>query len=65
MLVNFVTGGLFMVLPLVWSALLGWAGFTIGSGFSSMTSQTFGLAQNAGASGTAALRNMAGGSIKK
>jgi len=65
MVVNFVTGGLFMVLPLVWSAMLGWAGFKVGSGFSSMTSQTFGVAQSAGASGTAAIKNVVAGSVKK
>jgi hypothetical protein len=65
MVVNFVTGSLFIGLPLAWSALLGWAGFTIGSGFSSLTSPTFGLAQNAGASGTAALKNGLRGFVKK
>lgn len=51
MVINFVTGGLFIGLPLLWSGLLGWAGFRVGSELSGFTGQNFSQAKDAGASG--------------
>jgi hypothetical protein len=65
MVINFVTGGLFIALPLFWSGVLGWAGFKVGSELSSFTGQSFSQANDAGASGGKSMVNFAQSSVKK
>ena len=65
MMINFVTGSLFIGLPLVWSGVVGWAGFRVGSELSGFTGQSISQAKDVGASGSKALQTMLGKSVTK
>ena len=60
MLLNFVMGAMFLVLPGFWIASLGWVGFRAGQAIQGMTEGTKGGAQ-AGGKGAGA---MSGGKLK-
>ncbi|MGY6275088.1 conjugal transfer protein TraG N-terminal domain-containing protein [Methylomonas sp. MgM2] len=64
MVVDFVTAGMFVVVPLFWSGVLGWAGYRVGS---EMMSSVHRMRDNAGAAGMAggAVVAKAGGKIIK
>ena len=59
-MINFVTGGLFIVLPIFWSGLLGWAGFRVGSEINNLTNEAYGQAKTSGAVGANKLKGVAG-----
>jgi len=57
--INFMTGLLFIGLPLFWSGALSWAGVKVGRELSSLTDQNFRHAQNIGSSGVGAAKTIA------
>lgn len=51
MIIDFVIGGMFVVMPLFWSGLLTWAGFTIGNQMTGAFDKTIKPAGSAGSKG--------------
>jgi TraG-like protein, N-terminal region len=51
LVINFVTAGMFVVVPLFWSGLLGWAGFRVGSELSKFANETRSTPGSAGSKG--------------
>ena len=47
-IVNFVMGTMFLVLPALWMGAIGWAGFNVGSALSDMASKGSKDAKDAG-----------------
>ena len=60
MVINFVVAGLFVVIPLFWSGLLGWAGHRVGNEMNNAANEMRGSAKSAGSKGGSA----AGGAVK-
>lgn len=65
MMINFVTGLLFIGLPLFWSGVLGWVGIKVGGEISTMNNFILNQSSSAGARGSQALQQLAGNSLKK
>ncbi|MEQ1636827.1 MAG: conjugal transfer protein TraG N-terminal domain-containing protein [Methylococcales bacterium] len=65
MMINFVTGLLFVALPIFWSGLLGWAGFAVGSAVNNLVDNGFTQAKTTGESGTKKITGIAKKGISK
>jgi len=63
--INFMTGLLFIGLPVFWSGALSWAGVRMGRELSSLTGDNFNQAEKIGASGVSATKTFIGKGIKK
>lgn len=64
-MINFVTGLMFVGLPIVWSGMLSWAGVRVGNEISEFSKDNFGQANATGASGVSVARDTIVRGLKK
>lgn len=57
-IMSFVTGALYLVIPIVWLTLLGWSGYNIGGALATLVDTQTKATQAAGATGGAMARNL-------